>query len=109
MEYLILLSAAVATMSATLSKSQVFSKFRARGPQLWQDLLNCPWCLNHWFSLLMALYAVPLLPLGNFMVNVLAMITFSTIFVGIMLRLLLIIETEKAILKGLLAQHIPKD
>lgn len=109
MEAILILSAAVACLSTTVSKSQVFAPLRGWGPPLWKDLLACPWCLNHWFALLFFdAFWIPDAWVWNFC-QYLAIVAFATIIAGLMLRLLLVYQSENAELKRKLAAFIPKD
>lgn len=103
----LLVSAAVATCSLALSKSKVAMPLHAlverRGPQMLLDLLQCPYCLNQWFALGVTLW-MGFFDIFSAAIFCLAVIAFATMVVGMVMKLLLMHEAEKAQLRHLLTQ-----
>jgi Protein of unknown function (DUF1360) len=99
---ILLLSAAVATCSMTTSKSKVAAPLHAwterHAPQMITDLLQCPYCLNHWFALFFVLALRPTSFMGGLVLG-LAIVAFATIIVGFMMHQLMMHESEKHGLK----------
>lgn len=103
--HLLVLAAAVATCSMTVTKSKITQPFRENGPEWMQHLFSCPYCMNHWFALFVVVLDLQApIRLGTFVIVVLTIIAFATIIAGVMIRLLFIPEGEKEVLKSLLSQ-----
>jgi hypothetical protein len=101
---LAILGAATATCSLTLSKSSIFSPLRAwagrSGFTLLRDLLDCPFCLAHWFAVAMVVWAgLPVVA-----PHTLALISVAALLVGATSRLLFIPEHEKKVMKEILGE-----
>lgn len=82
----ILLSAAISTISITISKSVIFRKLRS---YLGWRVLKCPYCLSHWVAFLIA--TLISFTLFDFIINSFALVAFASVF-----SLLILIFIEKA-------------
>lgn len=101
---LILFAAAVAGASTTLTKTTATQFLRSRGPKWWVELMSCPWCMNHWLAFALVMWDGP----GGVKEAVVAMFSLifvSTIFVGVLMKLFLIHEHEKQMLRRLLKER----
>lgn len=60
---LVLMGAAVATASMTISKGKIFRPIR-RGiseKTFFGDLVRCPYCMSHWIALMAVMWSRPVL------------------------------------------------
>lgn len=76
---LILISAAISSISITLTQTYLFNRFREslKSYPLLFKLFHCPYCLSHYLSFLFTLINYPL---SQFIIYSFALITFSSIF-----------------------------
>jgi len=93
MEQLFLIAAAIATITITISKTLVFKPLRDNVPGKWlKKLLNCPYCLAHYFSFFIALYFYPFD--FNLIIKTMALVTLSSGFAIIILFYLNLLEKK---------------
>jgi len=78
--FILIVAAAVATATMTISASTLSEKVRHHIdpylPSIVQELLDCPYCLSHWIALVGATILE-----GNFLINWLALVSLSQIFI----------------------------
>lgn len=92
--YVLFLSLAVASLSLTITKAQVFGSLRS-----WVDskngflgkLISCPYCASHWIGLVMVVYYQPVLvpsPILFFdlAISLFAVVTLSSFATGLIWR-----------------------
>jgi O-antigen/teichoic acid export membrane protein len=81
MEEIIILAAAIATVSMTITKSSLFIRFR----KIFNfKLFHCPYCLSHWLAFIIILYQwYPLVSIKhtiNYFITSFALVAFASIF-----------------------------
>lgn len=110
--HLLLVALATATLSMTIAKTNVARPLHeiARSYPKWvQFLLQCPYCLNHWFA-----FAILLLDLsepisvGTFFEQWLACVALASIAVGCMFRLLFVGEAERGQMASMLNDAVER-
>lgn len=101
---LLYLALATAAFSTTVAKSHAFEPMRVwlenrlTGWPTVAKLVRCPYCVSHWVALVLALVCQPQLVAGGIAVNVIvatfATIAAAAIITGLILKLLLMHESE---------------
>ena len=70
----VLTAMAIASITLTIGKSYIFRPVRKDN-----KLLNCPYCLSHWVSLLAVIFVVPYTDAFDFVIKTMALVTLSSI------------------------------
>lgn len=81
---LFFVSLAIASISYTISKTEIFISIRifiSKKSSWLTRLLNCPYCVSHWISIGMVLYIYRTFSFEVFVVTF-AMITLSSFWIG---------------------------
>lgn len=102
---IILIALAVAAVSLTLTKSHIAAPFqdwlRARSLMLWK-LSTCAYCVSHWVAVVAVAFAAPTVfddAITNFVVLTFAVISLSSMIVGVVMRALFMHEREVSLLR----------
>jgi hypothetical protein len=86
---LIIISLAIASISWTISKSDIFNSLRifiCKHSVFWGKLLSCPYCVSHWVAFIFMIHLCGFN--FDFIIMSFASITLSTIWVGFINRAL---------------------
>jgi len=91
---LICLALAVSVASVTLTKGKVFAPLREKvkgWSSWWGELINCPYCISHWFALALVLVYRPITVQSGFIildliVTALVVVALAAFSSGLILR-----------------------
>lgn len=79
---MMLIGFAIASVSMTITKSNVMESFRIKVSKLgrWmRELIHCPYCLSHWLAFAIVGYKFGLLPLERFLLMSFGVITIASL------------------------------
>jgi len=94
---LIILSAATAGLSMTISKSKITLSLRnylIRNIPWLGELLSCPYCVSHWVAAIFVIFLSPLTIPFTPIITIFAIVAISTIVEGLMFQLFFDQESE---------------
>ena len=79
---MLLIGLAVASITMTISKSNVMGYLRTQVSKLgrWaEELIHCPYCLSHWFAFGVVWWRLGLIPLGRFILVSFGVVTIASL------------------------------
>lgn len=79
---ILLIGLALASMTMTISKAHIMRRVRCTVAKLgpWaENLINCPYCLSHWFAFIIVGYKFGFFPLDRFLIMSFGIITITSV------------------------------
>lgn len=91
----LILAAAVASTTITISKTLIFKPLRTNLPGKWlKKLFHCPYCLSYYFSFFAVFFILPWYNYLDLIIKTAALVTLSSIFALLILHYLNLLEKK---------------
>lgn len=90
----LIIAAAIASTTITISKTLIFKPLRERLPWPLKKLLNCPYCLAHYFSFFAVFFILPWYNYLDLIIKTMALVALSSIFALLILYYLNLLEKK---------------